>query len=57
MARNLGYEGIVVGDATAAFDRTGPGGTSYPAQLVHDVSLANIHGEFCTVRQTASPVE
>ena len=54
MAGNMGYEVIVVGDATAAFDRTGVDGTRYPAQLIHDISLANIHGEFCTVRQTAS---
>jgi len=52
MAGNIGYEVTVVGDATAAFDRTGPDGTTYPAQLIHDVSLANIHGEFCTVRST-----
>jgi nicotinamidase-related amidase len=52
MAGNIGYEVIVVGDATAAFDRVGVDGTIYPAQLVHDVSLANIHGEFCTVRST-----
>lgn len=54
MAGNMGYDVTVVSDATAAFDRTGPDGTAYPAQLVHDVSLASIHGEFCTVRSTTS---
>lgn len=53
MAGNMEYDVTVVCDATAAFDRTGPNGTVYPAQLVHAVSLANIHGEFCTVQHTA----
>ncbi len=53
MAGNLGFDTIVVSDATAAFDRTGPDGQHYPAQLVHDVALAELHEEFATVLDTA----
>ncbi len=49
MAGNLGFQTFVVGDATATFDRTGPDGTVHPADLVHAVSLASLHGEFATV--------
>ena len=49
MAGNLGYAAVVVSDATAAFDRTGPDGVLYPAGLVHALALADLHGEFAEV--------
>ena len=49
MAANLGFETLVVEDATATFDRVGPDGVAHPAELVHSVSLASLHGEFATV--------
>ena len=52
MAGNLGFDVQLVGDACATFDRTAADGTVYLAQLVHDLSLANIHGEFCEVVKT-----
>lgn len=52
MAGNLGFKVELIGDACATFDRTGTDGTIYPAQQVHDISLANIHNEFCVVRKT-----
>jgi len=52
MAGNLGFTAYLVGDATAAFDRTGPDGTHYPAEVIHGVSLANLDGEFATVVTT-----
>ena len=52
MAGNLGFDVTVVGDACATFDRLGVDGTVYTAQLVHDLSLANIHNEFCVVKNT-----
>lgn len=52
MAGDLGFETIVVADATAAFDSTGHDGRHFPAQLVHDVALAELHGEFATVLST-----
>ena len=53
MAGNLGFEVDLIGDACATFDRTSSDGTLHPAQLVHDISLANIHNEFCTVKDTS----
>lgn len=52
MAGNLGFNTILVGDATAAFDRIGVDGTHYPAQLIHDITIASIHGEFATILNT-----
>ena len=51
MAGNLGFNVTVVEDATATFDRSGPDGTSYSADLIHCVALASLHGEFATVRR------
>lgn len=52
MAGNLGFTTFVVDDATATFDRTGYDGVQYPAETVHAVSLASLHGEFATVVKT-----
>ncbi|MFC1960292.1 cysteine hydrolase family protein [Chloroflexota bacterium] len=52
MAGNLGFTGYVVDDATATFDRAGHDGTVYPAQTVHALALASLHGEFATVTST-----
>ncbi len=57
MAGNLGFDVILAGEACATFDRTGADGTFYPAQTVHEVSLANIHGEFCEVKSTEAILE
>lgn len=53
MAGNLGFDTYVVSDATATFDNTGPDGRLFPAQLLHDVALADLHGEFAKVVDTA----
>ena len=50
MAGNLGFTVVVVEDATATFERSGPDGAHYSADLMHRVSLASLHGEFATVR-------
>jgi nicotinamidase-related amidase len=50
MAANLGFTVTLVEDATATFERRGPDGTQYPADLMHRVALASLHGEFATVR-------
>jgi nicotinamidase-related amidase len=54
MAGNLGFITYVVSDATATFDNTGPDGKRYGAELLHDVALADLHGEFATVVDTAT---
>jgi nicotinamidase-related amidase len=52
MSGNLGFETYVVGNACAAFDRVGPDGVTYPAEQLHAVSLANLHGVFGSVQTT-----
>ena len=54
MAANLGFDVVLPGDATAAFERTGPDGASYAAQAVHDINLASLDGEFCRVVNTSA---
>lgn len=49
MAGNLGFNTLLVEDATATFDKKGVKGEHIPAQTVHDVSLASLHGEFAEV--------
>ena len=50
MAGNLGFSVTVVEDATATFERRGPDGAHYTADLMHRAALASLHGEFATVR-------
>ncbi|MEO6259556.1 MAG: cysteine hydrolase family protein [Thermoanaerobaculia bacterium] len=52
MAGNLGFKVTVVEDATATFERRGPDGIHYSADLMHRAALASLHGEFATVRST-----
>jgi len=54
MAGNLGFKTYVVSDATATFDNVGPDGIRYGAELLHNVALADLHGEFATVVDTAT---
>lgn len=49
MAGDYGYETFVASDATAAFDRKGTEGKYFPAELIHETSLASIHREFAKV--------
>jgi nicotinamidase-related amidase len=53
MAGNLGFRALLVRDATWTFDRVGPDGDTYPAALIHAISLANLAGEFATIVTTA----
>jgi nicotinamidase-related amidase len=50
MAGNLGFKVRLVSDATATFDRRGEDGTLYLAGDIHNIHLASLNGEFCTVR-------
>jgi nicotinamidase-related amidase len=53
MAANLGFEVVLVGDATATFERTGPDGAHLDAEQMHRAALASLHGEFAQVRSAA----
>jgi nicotinamidase-related amidase len=49
MAGNLGFDAVVVRDATWAYDRVGVDGESFSAEQVHAMSLANLNDEFSDV--------
>jgi len=49
MAGNLGIPTVLVQDGCFTFERTDWGGRLRSAQEVHDMSLANLHGEYCQV--------
>ena len=57
MAANLGFNVVVVSDGTIAHDRHGFDGVLYPAEVVHSITLASLHGEFATVVTTATLLE
>ena len=48
MAGNLGFDTYLVHDACAAINTLGHDGTYYEADLVHNMSIARLHGDFCT---------
>jgi nicotinamidase-related amidase len=52
MAANLGFRVTLVSDGTATFNRKGSKGENYPAELVHEVSLASLNNEFAQVLST-----
>lgn len=54
MAGNLGFNTYLISDATFAFERTDWGGRYRSAEEVHDMSLANLNKEYCTVVDTDS---
>jgi nicotinamidase-related amidase len=53
MASDLGFDVILVTDATAAFERRGYDGIHYSAEQVHRVNLVSLDGEFCSLRSSA----
>jgi len=56
MAGNLGFATWVVSDATATFDRVGHDGTTYSAELVHAIALADLDREFASIIDTKSAI-
>lgn len=57
MAGDLKYKTFVVSDATAAFDKLGIDDERYPAELVHQLSLANLNNEYATIITTSDLVK
>lgn len=56
MAGNLDFTTLIISDATATFERTGPDGRHYSAELMHDTALASVNGEFAEVVDTATVI-
>ena len=52
MASDLGFETVVVADATAAHESRSYDGTLHPAETVHQLALAHLHQEFATILHT-----
>jgi nicotinamidase-related amidase len=48
MAGNLGFDTYLAEDACATTNRVGPDGADHAPELVHRLSVASMHGEFCT---------
>ena len=53
MAGNLGFNVELVHDSTATFDRKGINGDVFSAEDMHQINLASLNGEFCTVVATS----
>jgi nicotinamidase-related amidase len=52
-AGNLGFDVYLAHDACATTNRVGPDGTDHDAEIVHQLSVASMHGEFCTALTTS----
>jgi nicotinamidase-related amidase len=46
---DLGFHLYVVSDAVATFDRVGPDGKQYPAEVLHNATLTSLHQEYATI--------
>ena len=53
MAGNMGFDVYLVEDACATTNRVGPDGVDHEPELVHQLSVASMNGEFCTAISTA----
>ena len=47
-AGNFGFDTYLIHDACATTNRIGLDGTDYDPELVHSMTVANLHREFCT---------
>jgi len=52
MSGNLGFDTYLVDDCCATTNRVGPDGIDREPELVHAMTVGNLHGEFCTAVQT-----
>ncbi|MGO1120630.1 isochorismatase family protein [Rhodovibrionaceae bacterium A322] len=52
MSGNLGFDTYLIHDSCATTNRIGLDGTDYDPEVVHDMAVANLHGEFCTALST-----
>ena len=57
MAGDLGYDTVVVADATAAHEQRSYDGSHHEAETVHQLALANMHEEFATILTTDQVLE
>lgn len=53
MAGNMGFDVYLAHDACATCNRVDLNGRDHDPELVHDMAVASMHGEFCTALTTA----
>ena len=56
MAGNMGFDTYLVHDACATVNSIGHDGTDYDPDLVHNMAIGNMHGEFCTAITTEDAI-
>jgi nicotinamidase-related amidase len=56
-AGNMGYDVYLAHDACAAGNRAAFDGSNFDAETVHRMSVANLHGEFCTAVDSADLIK
>ena len=56
MSGNLGFDTYLVDDCCSTSNRVGPDGVDRDPELVHAMTVANLHGEFCTAITCADAV-
>ena len=56
MANNLGFDTYLAHDACATCNRIGLNGEDHDPDLVHALSIASMHREFCTAISTADAI-
>jgi nicotinamidase-related amidase len=52
MAGNLGFDTYLIEDACATTNRVGFDGVDHEPEIVHQMAIASMHGEFCTAIST-----
>lgn len=57
MCGESGFKTLVVSDATACFSKVGLDGVVYSAELVHQISLSNLHGEYADILTTKQTID
>ena len=55
-AGNLCFDVYLAHDACATSNRVGPDGVDHDADVVHQLSVASMHGEFCTAVTTTEAI-
>jgi nicotinamidase-related amidase len=52
MAGNMGFDSYLIEDACATTNRVGLDGVDHEPEVVHQMAVASMHGEFCTAIST-----
>lgn len=57
MAGNMGFDVYLAEDACMTTNRVGPDGADHDPEVVHALSVASMHGEFCTALPSAAIID